>query len=412
LFRLLGLHPGPDIGAAATASLAGVPPGRARQLLAELVRAHLIAEHVPGRYAFYDLLRAFATELAGTEPGAARQAAAHRLLDHYVHTAAACAARLSAQWEPLALTGPVPGATPERIADYDAAMAWLIAEQPVLLAAAGLAYRTGLDAPVWQLARTLMDFFELRGHYQDWVTIHLAALDATRRAADHRAQARTHVGLGRGYLWQGRYHESAHHLELALRLFKRLGDRSGEALTQHNLAMLANQQDRHGEALGHAHDALALCRAVGDTAGVARELNSIGWCHALLGDYRQTLVHCQEALALQRELGDRCQECATLDSLGYAHHHLGQYVEAADCFREAIEVCRIIGDRCTESCALIHLGDTLHATGHPDAAHDAWQHALDILVQSGNPNTDEVLARLHPVHAPPAPVGAGAVPQD
>jgi NB-ARC domain len=48
LFRLLGLHPGPDIPVAAAASLAGIPPGPARTLLAELTRVHLLAEHVPG----------------------------------------------------------------------------------------------------------------------------------------------------------------------------------------------------------------------------------------------------------------------------------------------------------------------------------------------------------------------------
>src|SRR6202044_903708 len=35
LFRLLGLHPGPDISLAAAASLAGLAPSRARLLIAE-----------------------------------------------------------------------------------------------------------------------------------------------------------------------------------------------------------------------------------------------------------------------------------------------------------------------------------------------------------------------------------------
>jgi hypothetical protein len=39
MFRLLGLHPGPDISLAAAASLAAVQPGQARALLAELTRA-------------------------------------------------------------------------------------------------------------------------------------------------------------------------------------------------------------------------------------------------------------------------------------------------------------------------------------------------------------------------------------
>lgn len=66
MFRLLGMHPGPDITARAAASLAGLPPGQAHQALHELAGAHLIAERVPGRYAFHDLLRAYAAEQPAT----------------------------------------------------------------------------------------------------------------------------------------------------------------------------------------------------------------------------------------------------------------------------------------------------------------------------------------------------------
>ena len=66
MFRLLGLHAGPDVTIAAAASLAGVDRGQAAAAVAELADAHLIAEHAPGRYAFHDLLRAYAAYLAGT----------------------------------------------------------------------------------------------------------------------------------------------------------------------------------------------------------------------------------------------------------------------------------------------------------------------------------------------------------
>ena len=51
MFRLLGLHPGPDISAAAAASLAGVSLEQAGQLLNELASFHLLTEHATGRYA-------------------------------------------------------------------------------------------------------------------------------------------------------------------------------------------------------------------------------------------------------------------------------------------------------------------------------------------------------------------------
>jgi hypothetical protein len=64
LFRLAGLHPGPDISTPAVASLAGLPPPHVPPLLAELTGAHLLTEHTPGRYSLHDLLRAYATEQA------------------------------------------------------------------------------------------------------------------------------------------------------------------------------------------------------------------------------------------------------------------------------------------------------------------------------------------------------------
>jgi len=48
MFRLLGLHPGPDISAAAAASLAGTGEAGTRRALDELTGAHLVTEHVPG----------------------------------------------------------------------------------------------------------------------------------------------------------------------------------------------------------------------------------------------------------------------------------------------------------------------------------------------------------------------------
>jgi hypothetical protein len=88
LFRLLGVHPGPDLSVSAAASLAGMTPAGVRPILAELVRAHLVTERVPGRYALHDLLRAYARELTCAQDSESdRHAAVRRVLDHYLHTA-------------------------------------------------------------------------------------------------------------------------------------------------------------------------------------------------------------------------------------------------------------------------------------------------------------------------------------
>jgi hypothetical protein len=83
IFRLLGLPTGPDISLAAAADLAGVAQREARKLLGELCRANLLEQHVPGRFRFHDLLRAYAAECAARDESAEdRLAAVHRLFDH------------------------------------------------------------------------------------------------------------------------------------------------------------------------------------------------------------------------------------------------------------------------------------------------------------------------------------------
>jgi transcriptional regulator with XRE-family HTH domain len=67
LFRLLGLHPGPDFDAYAVAALADVGLAPARRALDRLARAHLVHHTGPGRYGMHDLLRAYATGLATAE---------------------------------------------------------------------------------------------------------------------------------------------------------------------------------------------------------------------------------------------------------------------------------------------------------------------------------------------------------
>ena len=118
LFRLLGLHAGPDISAAAATRLADLPPDDARRTLGELTRAHLLFEYAPGRFASHDLLRAYAAELTQSEDSAdERRAAIGRMLDHYLHTAASAALQLHPTRRPVTLVSATPGATPEYIGE-------------------------------------------------------------------------------------------------------------------------------------------------------------------------------------------------------------------------------------------------------------------------------------------------------
>jgi tetratricopeptide (TPR) repeat protein len=230
LFRLLGLHPGPDITAAAAASLAGLDIAAARRALAQLARCHLLAEQVPGRFGFHDLLRAYAAELVSAHDTSAEQSAARqRMLDHYLHTAHAANLLLHPRWEPITLSAPLPGVVAEQPADHAGALAWFEAEYAVLLATIQLAATTGHPTHAWQLPRNLAEFAIRRGYWADWAAAENTALSTAQRHGDKPGQAHAHRGLGRALGCLGRYGEAHHHLQQAVDLFAKLGDAAGQA---------------------------------------------------------------------------------------------------------------------------------------------------------------------------------------
>lgn len=83
VFRLLGLHPGPDVDAPTAAALAGRDLERTRRHLAELCDAHLVEEQAQGSYLRTDLVRIYAEQLVAVEETPTeRDLARQRLRDH------------------------------------------------------------------------------------------------------------------------------------------------------------------------------------------------------------------------------------------------------------------------------------------------------------------------------------------
>jgi DNA-binding SARP family transcriptional activator len=395
MFRLLGLHPGPDITAPAAASLAGLPVPAAHRLLRELTRGHLLAEPAPGRYAFHDLLRAYAAEQAAAEDSDAdRRAALHRALDHYLHTAHAAAVLINNARGTIDLPPVQPGAVPEALDTLQQARAWFEAEHHVLLAAAALAAENGFDVHAWQLPWALADHLEFHRMWQDMADIQDAALTAAERLGDIAAQASVHRSLGRARFSLGSWDDAHTHLSQALELYQELGDLVGQARVHLSIGRAMEHMDRVDEALGHARQALALFEEAGNRPGQARALNNVGWYHAVLGDHRQALLSSRQALGLQHDLGDRCGEASTWDSLGYSHHHLGQFAKSATCYQEAITLFADIGSRSGEAEVLIHLADVHRAAGSRQAAITVWRQALQILDELGDPGAEELRGKL------------------
>jgi DNA-binding SARP family transcriptional activator/tetratricopeptide (TPR) repeat protein len=386
LFRLLGLHPGPQTTTAAAASVAAVAVPRVRRLLAELTGARLLDERAPGRFAFHDLLRAYAAEQAElADSGPERRAALTRMFDHYLHTADAAAVLLHPYRDRVPLAPPAAGTSVPDLADRAGGAAWLTTELAALLAAVELAAAAGFDSHAWQLARNMSNFLDGRGHWRDIISSQQTALAAAARMDHSRGQADAHLALA-GALWRLGQPEAAHdHLRGALELATAAGDEHGQADAHYYLALFRMGEGDHAEALRNAQRSHELYRSAGHRAGQAWALNAVGWSHGQLGDYQESLVHCTRALTIQQEIGDRSSEAETWDSMGYAHHHLGNYQQAVTCYQHALALQQHFGDRYLEADTLTHLGDAHDGAGNTASAQQAWRAALSILDSLGLP---------------------------
>lgn len=395
LFRLLGLHPGPDISVPAAASLAGASQPETRRLLADLAGAHLVTEPVPGRFAVHDLLRDYAAEQVHSRDTAGEHdAAIGRVLDHYLHTSARAAQLVDLTTEPVELRPPRPGAVLTPLADFRQALAWFEAEHQVLFAAVALVEAGGLDSYAWQLPWAMAAGMNVRGYWVQNAAILRTALDGATRQGAPAAIALSGRMLAMVFVELGDFGRAAQHLSRSLALYRKLGNRFGEGHVHLGLGTLAHRQDRPAEALEHAEEALRLFRVAGNKTSVAEALNDAGWFHCVLGHHQQAAEYCRQALAAVTETRNVLLEGTIWDSMGFAEHHAGNLAAAADCYQRALSLCRQTGDRVTEAIVLIHSGDTCAAAGEPGRAARAWRQALAIYEELRSPKADELRARL------------------
>jgi tetratricopeptide (TPR) repeat protein len=399
LFRLLGIHPGPDVTVAAAASLGGGTPSATRRALAELTAGGLVTEHAPGRFACHDLLRVYAAEQShNCDSGTSRRAATGRLLDHYLHTANAAMLLIQAASEPLPLPPALPSVRPQDLRTISQAIAWFSAEHEVLLSLAAEAAQVGFDSHAWLLPATMASYLHRIGRWHDWAASQRSALAAAVRLGDQHAQARVHLRLGQALTQLGHDEDARASLERALGAFGSLGDQPGQAYAHCAIAhLMEERQHRPRESLNHARRAQRLFHATGRRLGEALALNLMGWDHLELGQDQQALRCCQRAMQLCRDAGDQTLMANIWGSLGLARLRLGQPAEAIGCYQQAIDVYRQGSNREGEGWCLAALGDAQYTLGDLTAAASFWRQALEILSDLHHLAADSVRAKLEPV---------------
>ncbi len=388
-FRLLGLHPGPDLDPYAAAALTHTGLDQARHLLDLLARAHLMQPASPDRHGMHDLLRAYATHLATLEDSEQdRRAALTRLFDHYLATARAATDTLvpaeQHRWPRIA----PPGTPTPPVADPTAARAWLDTERVTLTTVCAHTAAQGWSEYTTAMASTLFRYLELGGHYPEAVAIHTHAYHAAHRNGDQAGEATALDNLGAVYRWQGSYQQALEHHQQALALFRDSADRGGEARALRNLGLAYWNQGSYQQAVEHHQQALVIARELGDRGGEAWTLTTLGFAYRRQGRYPQALEHHLQALVIAREIGDQAAQAYTLTSLGLVHCRMGRYQQALEHHQQALIIARKLGDRGGEAYVLANLGIVHCRMGRYPQALEHHQQALVIGREIGDQATE------------------------
>ncbi|RDV53364.1 AfsR family transcriptional regulator [Streptomyces sp. IB2014 011-12] len=398
LLRLLALHPGPDVTAAAAAALSGTGsgPGGAegvRRSIEELLDCHLLAEPVLGRYQLHDLTRAFALRMCSAEESeSARGEAVGRLLGYYL-TSAHRAHRLTHPRRRALEPGQLFFYAAEFGEEQEAA-AWLEAERTNLLAAARTAAAEDLGHAAL-FPHALAPSLRIWGSWAVTNELYGAAVAALRSRGDPLLLAQTLVeaaavlaqtghgealscagealtlfqdlddpaGCADASLQASRAHLAAGHTGPSLRmaaraldLYRQRGDLHGEAECLNVEGAALHHEGRYDEALGRARLTLRMHEGTGDLLGQIRALNNIGEIHRLQGRIEHAHDHFERSRVLA-QLHSGAQELAILDmNLGAVSQAMGDTPRALAGFRRALESHRGRGDTLGEANALISMG--------------------------------------------------------
>ncbi|MGZ3144283.1 ATP-binding protein [Lentzea chajnantorensis] len=338
-FRLLGLHPGPDISAAAVDALVG---GEARRSLQRLVGAHLLEAH-GRRYRFHDLVRLYAAECARRDETVAEQREAFaRVAGWYVHTVANTQRVLDPHYR-LLTPDPLPArVVPSRFRSREEALAWIADEHANLVAVTRRAHDSGVNGPAWQLPALLTRYYMNTHRWEEWHTATHIGLDAATLLGDTWAEAEVLNSLGILFAQKQQHEESFACHSRALDLRRAHGDRHGECVTLNNICFPLRQAGRLERARELLLQGLEVARDIGYAGWLPTLLGNLAGTSGELGRWNESLEWCEQQERAALEQIDHYED-NLLSNRGEACRGLGRLEEAIQCHESALGLVRAQG---------------------------------------------------------------------
>ncbi|MFD5795062.1 tetratricopeptide repeat protein [Streptomyces diastatochromogenes] len=376
LYRLLGLHPGPDISTPAAAALTGQPVDKITPLLRQLVQARLLAQNSQARdrWFMHDLLRVHAQEQARITmdrdrvPRRRYEQARNRLTDHYVRHAEAADTHLR----------PPGNAVSTLFAGREQALAWFDAERENLLATTHTYART---QTALNLGFALGRYLDWRRRLQDAVTVRAHALEACQVLGDALNLAGAWNNLGSALEELGRHAEALDAHRTALKIFQQTGDTDGQANAWNSLGIALGELKRHTEAHDAHRTALDLFQQTGDTRSTALAWSNLGTELGKLKRHTEAHDAHRTALDLFQQTGDTHGQAVAWNGLGIAFGELKRHTEAHDAYQTALDIFQQTDDTHGQAMAWNNLGTACRGLERYAKAIKAGETAIAMLTQ-------------------------------
>ena len=404
-FRLLGVYPAGTIGLPAAAALVGASVSQLRRSLDRLVAHHLLEQPERGRFKLHDLLRLYAAELlAEREPAANVEAATRRLLDWFLHNAAVAGGKI----RPRASDNPVVGPPDPKLVSFEfatpaEALDWFETERPVLPDLLRRAADQGFDDQVWKLAWTILPFYSIRMHLDDWRTTATIGRQAADRLGDDRAVLFAANNQGVMHLESSRLDDSREGFATALEMSRRLGDHAREATSLSNLGLVADTRGDHEQAIEHYEEALIAQEAAGSAPVIFTTWLNLSASHGALGHFEEAIRYGELAVAYFRQTGNTSYEAQALANVAEGHYSLGDYDQARSFCELSLDLFGSMDAKHGKANTLTVLGRVHEATGAVGAARRAWEQAYELLHEAGDPRKADIQKLLRTLEDQPSP---------
>ncbi|MFC0432220.1 BTAD domain-containing putative transcriptional regulator [Kutzneria buriramensis] len=391
LFRLLGLHPGPDFDAYAAAALAGLPLDEAEVFLETLLDDNLVRQDTVGRYYFHDLVRDCANELCtGLDSEEDRRAAEGRLLSYYLQSADTWGKHLKGDGpRSTDVEQKVPGSDyePNHVKtaySSDEAMRLLDVEYANIRAVAHLAADDGWHRLCWQLVGALHPYLKSRNYAGNTRALLEKGLRAAEADNDLNGQSVCLHVIAAACRQRGSTAEARRYIERALALSRRTGDTYREAAQLTDLGFMYHTDDQLQKAYETyrlAEEILARGRSTSLNAVIA---NNLGVICRDLGRFEEAATLGRRALEIEKANGEFPRRTTLkLWNIGMVLHFQGQHRQAERTFEQVGEASRRASFETGTMTSLLGLCYTGRALGNLESALDNGRQALALARRIG-----------------------------